>query len=84
MPYGKERYGKECRRLYGVLNTRLEGRNWLANEEYSIADIATFPWVSRYDWQNVDLTDYPNVKRWFDRIAPRPAVQKGMEVPADA
>ena len=84
IPYGKKRYGTECRRLYGVMNSRLEGRSFFANEAYSIADIAILPWVARYEWQLVDLNDYPNVKRWYDSLMARPAVQKGMEIPADA
>ena len=63
---------------------RLEGRNFFANDAYSIADIAILPWVARYEWQLVDLADYPNVKRWYDSLMARPAVQKGMEIPADA
>ena len=82
VPYGKERYGKECRRLYSVLNGRLEGRNYIANNEVSIADFATLPWVARFDWQGVDLNDYPNVKAWYDRLMARPALQRGMEIPA--
>lgn len=84
IPYGKKRYGTECRRLYGVMDKRLEGRGFFANEQYSIADIAVLPWVARYEWQLVDLNDYPNVKRWYDSLMARPAVQKGMEIPADA
>lgn len=84
IPYGKKRYGTECRRLYSVMDARLEGRSFFANEEYSIADIAVLPWVARYEWQLVDLNDYPNVKRWYDSLMARPAVQKGMEIPADA
>jgi len=80
VPYAIERYGKETRRLYGVLNEHLKDRDWLASE-YSIADIATYPWVARYDWHKVDLSDFPSVKRWFDAISARPAVQKGMSVP---
>jgi len=80
VPYAIERYGKETRRLYGVLNEHLKDHDWLANE-YSIADIATYPWVARYDWHKVDLNDFPSVKRWFDAISARPAVQKGMNVP---
>lgn len=82
VPYGKKRYGAECRRLYGVMNAHLEGKSFFANDEYSIADIAILPWVARYEWQNVDLGDFPNVKRWFDSLMARPAVQKGMEIPA--
>ncbi len=82
VPYGKKRYGTECRRLYAVMNSHLEGRNFFANDAYSIADIAILPWVARYEWQHVDLADYPNVKRWFDGLMARPAVQRGMEIPA--
>lgn len=80
--YGIDRYGTEARRIYAVLESRLEGRNWLAGDDYSIADIASFPWIARHDWQQISLADYPGVKRWFDTISARPAVQKGMEVPA--
>ena len=83
VPYAIERYGKETRRLYGVLNDHLKDHAYLAGE-YSIADIATYPWVSRHEWHKVDLNDFPNVKRWFDAISARPAVQKGMNVPPAA
>lgn len=82
VPYGIKRYGTECRRLYGVLNSRLEGREYLANDEVSIADFATLPWVFRHDWQKVDLNEYPNVKRWYDNLMARPALARGMELPA--
>jgi len=81
VPYAIERYSKETKRLYGVLNERLKGSDYLAGE-YSIADIATYPWVARYDWHKTDLTDFPGVKRWFDAISARPAVKKGMGVPS--
>lgn len=81
IPYAIERYSKEAIRLYGVLNGHLQGRDWLAGEAYSIADIATFPWIARHEWQGIDLARYPEVKRWFDAIAARPAVQRGLEVP---
>jgi len=81
VPYAIERFGKENRRLYGVLDKRLGEAPFLA-EEYSIADIATFPWVLRHEWQQVDLAEYPNVKRWFDTIHARPAVKRGITVPA--
>jgi len=81
MPYSIERYTKETRRLYGVLDARLKGEPYLAGE-YSIADVATYPWVARYEWHKTRLEDFPNVKRWFDVISQRPAVQKGMAVPA--
>ena len=80
VPYAIERYGKETRRLYGVLDGRLKDRDYLA-ETYSIADIATYPWVARHEWHRTDLNDFPHVKRWFDAISARPAVQKGMNVP---
>jgi GST-like protein len=81
VPYAIERYTKENRRLYGVLDARLGEVPFLA-EEYSIADIATYPWVLRHEWQQVDLAEYPNVKRWFDTISARPAVQRGIRVPS--
>ena len=81
VPYGIERYGKEARRLYGVLNARLDGRDHLAGTEVSIADFATLPWVFRHDWQQIDLAAYPNVKRWYDRMMARPALQRGMDIP---
>ena len=79
-PYAIDRYTKETRRLYSVLNRRLAHAAFLA-EEYSIADIATYPWVARHEWHKVALTDFPHVKRWFDTIAARPAVARGMAVP---
>ena len=81
VPYGIERYGTEARRLYGVLDRRLDGREHLAGDGYSIADIATWPWVLRHEWQQVDLAEYPNVKRWFDAVGSRPAVQRGIQIP---
>ena len=80
VPYAIARYTKETRRLYGVLNDRLKDRAFLA-DGYSVADIATYPWVARYEWHKTDLNDFPHVKRWFDAISARPAVQKGMNVP---
>ena len=79
-PYAIDRYTKETRRLYSVLNRRLAHVAFLA-EEYSIADIATYPWVARHEWHKVALTDFPHVKRWFDTISARPAVARGMAVP---
>jgi len=81
VPYAIERYTKETRRLYGVLEARLKEQDYLAGE-YSIADIATYPWVARHEWHKVDLNDFPAVKRWYDAISARPAVKKGMDVPA--
>jgi GSH-dependent disulfide-bond oxidoreductase len=79
-PYAEERYLKEAHRLYGVLDRRLAEAEYLAGA-YSIADMATWPWVSRFEWQTVDLNQYPNVLRWYKAIAARPAVQKGYHVP---
>lgn len=81
VPYAIERYVKETRRLYGVLNDHLENHEFLA-DEYSIADIATYPWTARYEWHKTRLEDFPHVKRWFDTLSARPAVQKGMKVPS--
>lgn len=81
VPYAIERYSKETRRLYGVLDRHLGDREWLGTE-YSVADIATFPWTARHEWHKVDLADFPNVKRWYERIAARPAVERGMKVPS--
>lgn len=81
VPYGKKRYHAETKRLYGVMNKRLGEAKYLAGDEYTIADIATFPWVARHEWHQVDLNEFPNVKRWFDEISARPAVKKGMAVP---
>ena len=81
IPYGSERYGTEAKRLYGVLEKRLSAAAYLA-DEYSIADIATYPWVARHEWHRVDLAGFPSVKRWYDSIGARPAVVRGMAVPA--
>ena len=74
IPYAIERYRSETSRLYGVLNGVLEGRDFIA-DGYSIADMACYPWIARYEWQEMNLDDYPNVKRWFDQISARPATQ---------
>ncbi len=79
-PYAEERFLTETKRLYSVLDTRLEDRDYIL-DEYSIVDMACWPWISRYEWQNIDLTEFPNVRRWFQQIAQRPAVQAGYHVP---
>ena len=81
IPYGSERYGNEAKRLYGVMDKHLGKHDYLA-DEYSIADVATYPWVARHEWHRVDLAQFPNVKRWYDTIGARPAVVRGMAVPA--
>lgn len=80
VPYAIERYTKETLRLYGVMNGHLEKHEYLA-DKYSVADIATYPWVARHEWHKVQLDEFPAVKRWFDAIGARPAVQAGMKVP---
>jgi GST-like protein len=80
VPYAIERYTKETARLYGVLDERLGDSEYLAGD-YSIADMATYPWVARWEWQGVKLDDFAHVKRWFTAVGARPAVQRGMAVP---
>jgi GST-like protein len=82
VPYAIDRYVKEKDRLYGVLDKRLGESRHLAGEDYTIADVATYPWVARYEWHKTDLGRFPNVQRWFDAVSARPAVQRGMAVPA--
>ena len=82
--YAEQRYSAEALRLYGVLDRRLEGREYIAGDGrgmYSIADMACWPWVSRFEWQEVDLDAFSNVKDWYLRIASRPAVQLGYSIP---
>ncbi len=79
-PYAEARYAAEAKRLYGVLDRRLQQREYLAGS-YSIADMATWPWISRYEWQGVDFSEFPHLLRWYLQIADRPAVQKGYDVP---
>ena len=79
-PYAEDRYQTETKRLYGVLDKRLGEVDYVAGD-YSIADIAIWPWASRFEWQNIDLNEFPHVLRWYRAIAERPAVQKGYHVP---
>jgi GST-like protein len=81
VPYAMERYRKETARLYGVLDKRLGEVAYLGGD-YSIADMATYPWVMRHEWQDIDLAHYPQVARWAAAMGARPAVAKGMGVPA--
>ncbi|WP_430474721.1 glutathione binding-like protein [Thalassospira lucentensis] len=73
IPYAINRYVNETNRLYGVLNKRLEGRDFIAGDDYTIADMASYPWVVSYEKQQQDLNDFPNLKRWFETIQSRPA-----------
>ena len=82
--YARERYALEAQRLYGVLDRRLEHHVYVAGANYSIADMAIWPWVARYAWQAVSLHDFPNVLRWYRIIAARPAVVRGYAVPTAA
>ncbi|MGH7906181.1 MAG: glutathione S-transferase N-terminal domain-containing protein [Candidatus Binataceae bacterium] len=82
IPYAIDRYSNETRRLYGVMDKRLAEAEYLAGD-YSIADVATFPWTVRHDWHEINLDEFPNVGRWFKAIESRPAVVKGRAVMAD-
>ena len=79
-PYAEERFSKEAARLYKVLDTRLADRNFVVGD-YSIVDMAIWPWASRFEWQEINLNEYSNVRDWYCRIAERPAVQVGYQVP---
>jgi GST-like protein len=79
-PYAEQRYADEAKRLYRVLDARLAVVEYLSGS-YAIADMATWPWVSRYEWQGIDWSDYPDLLRWYLAIARRPAVQRGYDIP---
>ena len=78
VPYAIERFTNETRRLWGVMDKRLDDRDWLAADEFSIADIAVFPWAMRHEWQGISLDEFPNMKRWYDTIEARPGVKRGL------
>jgi GSH-dependent disulfide-bond oxidoreductase len=82
--YAIKRYTSEAKRLYGVMNKQLEKRKFIAGNQYTIADIALFPWLRSWQNQGIDWADYPMLKDWFDRVGSRPAVQRGVQVLADA
>lgn len=82
--YAVNRYTNEARRLYSVMDKRLASSPYLGGRSYSIADIAVFPWLRSWQNQGIDWTDYPHLKAWFDKIAARPAVQRAVQVLADA
>ena len=82
--YAVDRYTNEAKRIYGVIDKRLAHTTYIAGPEYTIADIAIFPWLRSWKNQGVSLSDYPQLKGWFDEIAGRPAVQRGVQVLADA
>ncbi len=80
VPYAVDRYTNEAKRLYGVMNKRLAKSKYMGCNEYSIADIAIFPWLRSWKNQGIDWNDFPHLKGWFDEIAARPAVMRGVEV----
>jgi GST-like protein len=80
-PYAEERYRQEGHRLYGVLDRRVADNRFLAGDEVTIADFATWPWISRFEWHQIDWHDYPNAKRWYLDMANRPGLQRGYDVP---
>lgn len=80
IPYAIDRYTNEAKRLYGVMDKRFAKSRYLGGPEYSIADIAVFPWLRSWKNQGIDWDDYPHLKGWFDEIAGRPAVKRGVEV----
>ena len=79
--YAEERYYNEAMRIYGVLDKRLGASQFVAGKDYGIADISIWPWISRYEWQNIDLNKFSNILRWYKEIASREAVIKGYDVP---
>lgn len=81
--YAVNRYSNEAKRLYGVIDSQLKKSAYLAGDEYTIADIATFPWTRSWKNQGIDWNDFPHAKRWFDEISERPAVKRGVEVLAN-
>ena len=83
LPYAIDRYTNETKRLYGVMDRQLVKSKFIACDEYTIADIAIFPWLRNWANQGIDWADYPHLKKWFDQIAARPAVQRGVQVLAD-
>ena len=83
IPYAVDRYTNEARRLYGVMNRQIARHRYIAGHEYTIADIAVFPWLRSWKNQGIDWNDYPHLKGWFDEVAARPAVERGVQVLAD-
>ena len=79
IPYARERYHTESLRLYGVLDSQLEGREYICGA-YSIADMACWPWVVTYKKQNIDLYEFKNVRRWYDHLKTRPGLRRGYDV----
>lgn len=80
LPYAIERYRNEALRLYGVMDRRLEGRDWLAARQYTIADMACFPWIQTWKAQGIPIGEYPHVRAWYERLKQRPALRRGMDL----
>ena len=78
--YAVNRYTNEAKRLYGVMDKQLATRKFIAGNQYTVADVAIFPWLRSWQNQGIDWADYPHLKRWFDRVGARPAVQRGVQV----
>lgn len=83
IPYAIDRYTREAHRLYGVIDRQLSRCAYLAGDEYSLADIATYPWLRPYKWQGQDLDEWPHLSRWYAEVRARPAVQRGLAVLAE-
>jgi GST-like protein len=83
IPYAIDRYSNEAKRLYGVIDRRLSQSRFLGGNDYSVADIATFPWLRSWQNQGITLSDYPHLEKWFNAIDARPAVQRGVKVLAE-
>jgi GSH-dependent disulfide-bond oxidoreductase len=83
IPYAIDRYSNEAKRIYGVIDRKLAQSTWLAGSQYTIADIATFPWLRSWQNQGIVLSDFPHLEAWFNKIAERPAVQRGVKVLAE-
>ncbi len=83
LPYAIDRYTNEAKRIYGVIDQRLGASKYLGGNSYSVADIATFPWLRNWVNQGITLSDYPHLEKWFNQIADRPAVKRGVQVLAD-
>ena len=83
LPYAIDRYTNEAKRIYGVIDRQLATHPFIAGKAYSIADMAIYPWLRNWQAQGMELTDYPALKKWFDALEQRPAVQRGCQVLAD-
>ncbi|QLC25026.1 thiol:disulfide oxidoreductase [Parasphingopyxis algicola] len=83
IPYAIDRYAREAKRLYGVLDRQLADNDYVAGADYSIADMACFPWIQTYKRQEIDLAEFPNVKRWYEQLKQREALRRGMDLGRD-